>query len=208
VVELLLEAGANTAADDDDGRTGFDHAAAGGITDLEDLLRKAGKPGQPLAYKPASDRSVALHGLSLGMNREEVSSRLPGLNLPPPDRCGLSYVAIPARRLTTLSEFDGVILLRLAFLNGRLVYLHAAYEPRGALESFDRYLTTLSARLRLPNRWRRTSGGFSFDNAHSLAWDGFIVVAGHLKASYVELHDMQAVRTLVRRWEESSADRP
>lgn len=202
VIQLLLDARADTGATDDEGRTSFDYAAAGGITGLEGRLREAGRPGEPPACKLAPAHTVALHGLSLGMTREDVASLLPGLNLPQHDRCGLSYVAIPARRLTTSSpEFDGVSLLRLALLDGRLAYLHVAYEPASPIENFDRYHTTLSARLRLSGRWRRASGGANFDNAHSLSCDGLTVVAGYLRASYVELHDTQALRTLVRRWE-------
>jgi hypothetical protein len=203
MVELLLEAGTDSSVADAEGRTSFDYAAVGGITSLEGLLREVGRPGGPSSCKLVPARSVALHGLSIGMTREDVASRFSGLNLPPPDRCRLSYVAIPARRLTASSrEFDGVSLLRLAFLDGRLAYLHVTYEPGIPVGNFDRYLMTLSAKLGLLGRWRRAYAGAGFDNAHSLSCDGLTAVAGYLRASYVELHDTKALRTLVQRWEE------
>ncbi len=204
LVKILLDAGAKTDATDDEGRTAFDHAAAGGATGFERLLGQLARDGDPRACGLTVTRSPTLGRLSLGMTREEISARLSGLTLPPPDRCGLAYVAIPASRLATPSrEFKGVSLLRLAFVDGQLAYLHIAYEPGSHTKGFDEYLSMLSATLGLRGRWRRAfMGGPGFDNAHSVACDGFTAVAGRLKVPYVELHDTEALRTLVRRWEE------
>jgi hypothetical protein len=205
MVKLLLDAGANPDATDDEGRTAFDHATAGGATGFERLLRQSARASDPRTCGLTVARPPTLGGLSLGMTREDISAHLRGLTLPPPDRCGLSYVAIPAGRLAVASrEFEGVSLLRLAFLDGRLAYLHVAYEPGFHAKSFDEYLSTLSATLGLQGRWRHAlTGGPGFDNAHSVACDGFTAVAGRLKVPYVELHDTEALRSLVRRWEES-----
>jgi hypothetical protein len=203
LVKLLLDAGANRDATDGEGRTAFDHAAAGGATSFERLLRQPTRAGDPQVCGLPLVRSPAPGRLSLGMTREEISVRLRGLTLPPPDRCGLSYFAVPASWLAVASrEFKDISLLRLAFVDGRLAYLHVAYEPDFHAKSFDEYLSMLSATLGLPSRWRRASaGGPGFDNAHSIACDGFTAVAGRLKVPYVELHDTEALRTLVRRWE-------
>jgi serine protease Do len=204
LVKILLDAGANPDATDDERRTAFDHAAAGGATGFERLLGQPARDDDPRVCGLTVARPPTLGGLFLGMTREDISARLRGLTLPPPDSCGLAYVAVPASRLITPSqEFEGISLLRLAFVDGRLAYLHVAYEPGGHAKGFEEYLSTLSATLGLQGRWRRAfTGGSGFDNAHSVACDGFTAVAGRLKVPYVELHDTEALRTLVRRWEE------
>jgi hypothetical protein len=204
LVNLLLDAGASLDITDNEGRTAFDHMAAGGVEGIERLLWKRGRPGERSEGTQSLARPPALYGISLGMTLEEVSARLKGRKLPPPDHCSLSYVAVPASNLAAPSrEVEGVSLVRLAFFDGRLAYLHVAYGPNFPWRSFDEYLSTISATLGLLGRWRRASGSTGFDNAHSVACDGFTVVAGYLKAPYVELHDTNALRTLVRRWEES-----
>lgn len=42
-------------------------------------------------------------------------------------------------------------------------------------------------------------GGPGLEQAHTLTCDGFVVAAGHMSTSYVELHDTQAVQTLLQR---------
>jgi hypothetical protein len=208
LIKLLVEAGADPIAADDDERTAFDHAAAGGVTGLEDVLRGGKNTGAAPACRLAGGRRPALLGLSPGMTREEVGARLRGFTLPPPDRCGLSYVTAPASSLITPPpDSRGVRFLRLAFLDRRLAYLHVSYEPESQAKGFDEYLSTVSAALGFVGRWRRATP-FSHDNAHSISCDGLTAVAGRMKVRsvevpYAELHDAEALRALVRRWEGS-----
>jgi hypothetical protein len=208
LLKLLVEAGADPGAADDEGRTAFDHVAAGGVTGLDEVLWGGKGSREAPACRLTGGRRPALLGLSPGMTREEVSKRLRGLTLPPPDRCGLSYAEVTAGGPVTLpSDSRGVRLLRLAFLDGRLAYAHVGYEPDSRqAEGFDEYLSTVSAALGLAGRWRRATP-FSHDDAHSVSCDGLMAVAGRMKLRsvelpYVELHDAEALRALVRRWGE------
>jgi serine protease Do len=204
LIRLLLDSGADVGATDDKVRTAFDHAAAGGVTGIEPLLRGAAKSRGQSVCDLTVGRSPALRGLRLGMTTEEVSTRLRGLSLPSSDRCGLSYLAVAEKRLALLSrEFEGLSLLRLAFVDGRLAYLHVAYQSEFPWKSFEAYLSTLSASLNLPNDWRRASVYRSLDNAHLISCHRVTAVAGYFKFPYVELHDAEALRTLVRRWDEA-----
>lgn len=207
LIKLLVEAGADPGAADDDGRTAFDHAAAGGVTDIDEVIRKGKGSGEAPACRLTGGRRPALLGLSPGMTREEVSQRLRGLTIPPPDHCGLSYAEVTAGGTVTLPpDSRGVRFLRLAFLDRRLAYLHVSYEPDSQAKGFDEYLSTVSAALGLTGRWRRATP-FSHDDAHSVSCDGLTTVAGRMKLPraelpYVELHDAEALRALMRRWGE------
>jgi hypothetical protein len=150
------------------------------------------------------------------MTREEAGGRLRDLTLPTPDRCGLSSVAVRAGGPVTLPpDSTGARLLRLAFLDGRLAYLHVTDEAGSQAKGIDEYLSTVSSSLGIVGRWRHASPPPAYDDAHSISCDGFTAVAGRMKLSrgelsYVELHDAEALRTLVRRWSESGgqAKRP
>jgi ankyrin repeat protein len=98
LIRLLLHSGADVGATDDKVCTVFDHAAAGGVTGIEPLLRGAVKSGGQSVCDLTVGRSPALRGLRLGMTAEEVSTRLRGLSLPSSDRCGLSYLAVSEKR--------------------------------------------------------------------------------------------------------------
>lgn len=189
VAKLLIEMDADPSTVDDEGLTAFDHAAASGVTGLEEVLRGGKSSSEIPACWPAHGHRPALLGLSLGMTHEEVGARLPGFSLPPPDSRGLSYVAVTTGGSITLPpDYRGVRLLRLAFLDGRLAYVHAAYDPTSADRSFNAHLSAVSAALVLTGRWRRASPLTGHDNAHSMSCDGLTAVAGRLKLSYVELH--------------------
>lgn len=214
LIKLLVDAGADPAAADGNGRTAFDRAASGGVTGLEDVLRGGKNSGAAPACRLTGGRRPALLGLSPGMTREEVSKRLRGLTLPPPDRCGLSYAEVAADGPVALPpEFRGVRFLRLAFLDGRLTYVHVAYEPESQAKGFDEYLATVSAALGITGRWRRATHPPAHDDPHSISCDGVTAVAGRLKLSrsempYAELHDEEALRALVRRWGELQGQPP
>jgi hypothetical protein len=52
--------------------------------------------------------------------------------------------------------------------------------------------------LALPGKWRVTGGGGdNWDHSHVVGCDGFKVMAGYLIGPYVELHDVEALRTVL-----------
>jgi len=104
------------------------------------------------------------------------------------------------RQLTAAARgFEGVALVRLILLDDRVVYLNVGYGREFPFKSFDEYLSTLSSTLGLPGAWRRVAGSADFGQAQSMTCEGFVVAAGRIGSLYVELHDTEATRTLVRR---------
>jgi Trypsin-like peptidase domain/Ankyrin repeats (many copies) len=208
LIKLLLESGADVRATDDKGHTAFDHAAAGGVIGIERLLRETDKSSNQSTCDLTRGHAPSIRGLSLGMTTGDVSSRLGGFSLPSPNRCGLSYIAIPAKRLAMLSrEFEGVSLLRLAFIDGKLTYLHLAYGSEFPWQGINEYLQTVASSLGLSGEWHRTSLYQSLDNARSISCGSYVVIAGYFKIPYVELHDTEALRVLVGRWDEAQRKR-
>jgi ankyrin repeat protein len=199
LILALLNAGADLMAADRQGRTAFDHAAAGGLTGLERLLHVPGKTGLPPACALRVKDAPALRGLRLGMSISEVSARLGRLR-PQPGRCGLSTLYLDSKQLSSVARgFEGVAFARLVFLDDRVVYLNMGYGREFPFKSFDEYLSTLSSTLGLPGRWWRVAGAPDFERAHAMTCEGFVVAAGRVGSLYVELHDTEAARTLVRR---------
>jgi hypothetical protein len=133
------------------------------------------------------------------MSAAEVSARLGGLK-PAPGRCGLSTLSAGGNQLSPLARgFEGVGAVSLVSLDDKVAYLRMTYGREFPLASFDEYLATLSSSLGLPRAWRRAAGGPGLERAHTMTCDGFVVAAGHVTYSYMELHDTQAVQTLLRR---------
>lgn len=158
----------------------------------------AGKAGLPAACGLTLREAPALRGLRLGMSAAEASAKLGGL-APTPGRCGLSTLYAAGSRLSAAQGFEGVGAVRLVFLDGKVVYLHVAYGREFPFRSFDEYLSTLSSSLGLPLVWRRAAGYPGVEAAHAMTCDGFVVAAGRMGVSYVELHDTGAMQTLLRR---------
>jgi len=199
LILALLSAGADLTAADRQGLTAFDHAAAGGLTGFERLLRVPGKTSLPPACTLRVKDAPALRGLRLGMNVSEVSAHLGGLR-PQLGRCGLSTLYLDGKQLSAAGRgFEGIALVRLIFLDDRVAYLNVGYGREFPFKSFDEYLSTLSSTLGLPGRWRRVAGAPDFERAHAMTCEEFVVAAGRVGSLYVELHDTEAVRTLVRR---------
>jgi hypothetical protein len=199
LILALLNAGADLTAVDRQGLTAFDHAAAGGLTGFERLLHVPGKTGLPPACDLRVKDAPALRGLRLGMSVSEVSARLGGLR-PQPGRCGLSRLYLDGKQLSAAARgFEGVALVRLICLDDKVAYLNVGYGREFPFKSFDEYLSTLSSSLGLPGVWRRVAGAPDFERAHAMTCEGFVVGAGRVGSLYVELHDTEAVRTLVRR---------
>ena len=199
LILTLLNAGADLTAVDKQGRTAFDHSAAGGLTGFERLLHMPGKTGLPPACNLRLKDAPALRGLRLGMSVAEVSARLGGLR-PTLGRCGLSTLYLSDRQLLAAGRgFEGVALVRLILLDDRVVYLNVGYGREFPFKSFDEYLSTLSSSLGLAGTWRRVAGAPDFERAHAMTCEGFVVAAGRIGSLYVELHDTEAVQTLVKR---------
>lgn len=199
LILALLNAGADLTATDRQGRTAFDHATAGGLTGFERLLHVPGKTGLPPACDLKLNNAPALRGLRLGMSVSEVSARLGGLRATP-GRCGLSTLYVSGKQLSSATRgFEGVALVRLILLDDKVVYLNVAYGRDFPFKSFDEYLSTLSSSLALPGAWRRVAGSADFEQAQAMTCEGFVVVAGRIGSLYVELHDTEAVQTLVKR---------
>jgi serine protease Do len=199
LILALLAAGADLTATDRQGRTAFDHSDASGLTGFEHLLHVPGKSGLPPACDLRLNNAPALRGLRLGMSVSEVSARLGGLR-PTPGRCGLSTLYLSSRQLPASARgFEGVAVVRMVFLDDKVAYLNVGYGREFPFKSFDEYLSTLSSSLGLPGLWRRVAGSADFEQAQAMTCEGFVVAAGRIGSLYVELHDTEAVRTLVRR---------
>lgn len=199
VLNLLLASGADLTPVDNLRRTAFDHAAEGGLTGFERLLRVPGKEGLPPACNLTLTSAPALRGLRLGMSTAEVSARLGGLQ-PASGRCGLATLSAGGGQLLAPARgFEGIRAVSLMFLDDRVAYINLTYGREFPFASFDEYLAMLSSSLELPRAWRRAAGGPGLERAHVLTCDGFVAAAGHVTYSYVELHDMQAVKTLLQR---------
>jgi S1-C subfamily serine protease len=198
VIRLLLEAGADLAPADNFELTAFDYAARGGLTGFVRLLHLPGKSGPLPACDLTLSNAPALRGLRLGMSASEVSAHLGSLT-PKPGRCGLSTLTVNGSRLASVRGFEGVDSVAAVFLDGRAVYLMVSYGREFPFASFDEYLAALSSRLGLPRAWRRAAGFEGMEEAQAMTCDGFVVAAGHVGSSYVELHDTVAVKTLLRR---------
>lgn len=111
-----------------------------------------------------------------------------------------SFASVPA-------EFEGVIGLRLSFLDDRLAYVRVTYERgSGGATPAEFRVATLS-RLSLPGVWRPLAE-LNAEQAHVIGCDGFKVMAGYRDGPYVELYDTAAVWTLLdRRAEEEDRRR-
>jgi S1-C subfamily serine protease len=198
VIHLLLDSGADLTLRDNFGLTVIDHAARGGFTGFVRLLHMPGKSGSLPACDLKLSGAPALRGLRLGMSAAEVSAKLGGLT-PKPGRCGLSTLTVSGSRLASARGFEGVDSVAAVFLDGRAVYLMVNYGREFPFASFGEYLAALSSRLGLPQAWRRAAGFEGMEEAQAMTCDGFVAAAGHVGSSYVELHDTEAVETLLKR---------
>jgi hypothetical protein len=96
------------------------------------------------------------------------------------------------------AEFEGVLRLRMTFIDERLVYLQMMYD-HSPWKSTDEYLAALSNTLSLSGKWQRATLSTDIGHSHVISCDGFKVMAGTSPAPYIELHDVAALRMIVQR---------
>jgi hypothetical protein len=206
MVLSLLGAGADVNAADREGRTTLDYAATGGLTDFEQLIRQKGRLRDQPACALKLAESPALRGFRLGMSLREVTARFRNFTMPETDSCGrlnldfseewgtLKNLALKPEELTGISR------LRLTFVDERLAYIRVTYSRDSAVSNPQEFRAALSDSLALPGKWRVTGGGGdNWDQAHVIGCDGFKVMAGYWVGPYVELHDVEALRTVLQR---------
>jgi hypothetical protein len=209
MLRLLLEAGADLSLKDSKGLDALDHAAAGGPSGLDRLLPAKSVTGEQSRCDLNMARTPEVRGLRLGMTLREATLRLkPSSSLPDAEWCGRQTLEFdwsddllgqPAPRP---AEFEGVRLVRLGFLDGRLAYFRVTYDQRAAPLTPAQFRSTLSSGLALPGRWRRANAAGEFEPLYSVSCEGFVIVAGYNAGPYVELHDTGAIDLLLRRRKE------
>jgi hypothetical protein len=202
---FLLGVGSDVNAVDKQGLTALDYAAIGGLTDFEQLIRQTGRLRDQTVCALKLTESPALRGFKLGMSFSEVTARFRRFMMPETDSCGRLNLDFNEGRgaLRNLAlkpqELTGVSRIRLTFVDERLAYMRVTYAQVSSTSNPQEFRAALSGSLALPGKWRVTGGGDNWDHAHVIDCDGFKVMTGYLVGPYVELHDVEALRTLLRR---------
>jgi S1-C subfamily serine protease len=205
MLQFLLDAGADVTLTNNKGQTALDYAAASGPADLDRLISHARKSsGQQPTCDLRLEQSPALRGFRLGMSLREVLSHFRRFEMPETDTCGRlnldfndTYGWLRDLALRP-AEFEGILRLRMTFVDERLAYLQMMYD-HSPWKSTDDYLAALSNTLTLPGKWQRATQSTDIGHSHIIGCDGFKVMAGTSPAPYVELHDMAALRMIIQR---------
>jgi len=203
---FLLGAGADVNAVTREGRTALDYAAMSGLTDFDNLIRQRGRLRNESGCALKLTESPVLRGFKLGMSLREVTARFRRFQMPETDSCGRLNLDFSEQwgTLRNLAlkpeELTGLLRLRLTFVDERLAYIRVTYSRESAVSNPQEFRATLSDSLVLPGKWRVAGGGGdNWDQAHVIGCEGFKVLAGYLVGPYVELHDVEALRTLLGR---------
>jgi ankyrin repeat protein len=205
MVQFLLDAGADVTLTNNKGQTALDRAVASGPTDLDRLISHARKaPGQSSTCEMRLEQSPALRGFHLGMSLRDVLSHFRHFEMPETDACGRlnldfndTYGVLRNLALRP-AEFEGILRLRMTFIDERLAYLQMMYD-HSPWQSTDEYLAALSNTLSLPGQWQRATLSSDIGHSHIISCDGFKVMAGTSPAPYVEFHDVAALRMIIQR---------
>lgn len=205
MVLFLLGAGADVNAVDKQGLTVLDYAAKEGLTDFEQLISRTGRLRDQSVCALKLTESPAMRSFRLGMSLREVTARFRHFPMPETDLCGRLTLDFNEGRgeLSKLAlkpqEFTGTSRIRLTFVDGHLAYLRVTYTRESGASNPQEFRAALSGSLALPSKWRVTGDGDNWDSAHIIGCDGFKVITGYLSGPYVELHDVEALRTLLQR---------
>lgn len=213
MVQFLLNAGADTALTDKDGRTAFDYAASSGPTDIDRLFLHSKQVAEHKSTcELTKEQATALRGFRLGMSLREALSHFHRFDTPKTDSCGRLNLDFNdtygnLRRLAIRpQEFEGIRRIRMTFIDERLSYLQVTYD-RSPWKSMDEYLSALSSSLALPGEWQRGAQFPDSNQLHVISCDGFKMMAGYSPAPYLELHDVAALRAVMQRKLETDAER-
>jgi hypothetical protein len=157
MMRLLLEAGADLSLKDSKGRDALDHATMGDPSGLDRLLSAKTATGEQSRCDLNLARTPEVRGLRLGMTLREATSRFkPSSSLPDAEWCGRQTLEFdwsddllgqPAPRP---EAFEGVRLIRLGFLDGRLAYFRVTYDQRAAPLTPEQFRSTLTSSLARP----------------------------------------------------------
>ena len=205
LILFLLGAGADVNAVNKEGRTALDYAALGGLTGFEQLIRQMGRLRDQSVCALKLAESPMLRGFRLGMSLREVTARFHKFTMPETNSCGRLNLEFTEGRGTLKNlalkpeELVGVSRVRLTFIDERLAYLRVTYTSESSPSNLSEFRAALSGSLSLPGKWRVTGGGDNWDQAYVVGCDGFKIMAGYLAGSYVELHDVEALRMLLQR---------
>jgi ankyrin repeat protein len=205
MVQFLINAGTDVTLTNNKGQTALDYAAASGPADLDRLISHARKSsGQQSTCELRLEQSPALRGFRLGMSLRDVLSHFRRFEMPETDTCGRlnldfndTYGVLRDLALRP-AEFEGLLRLRMTFIDERLAYLQMMYD-HSPWKSTDEYLAALSNTLSLPGKWQKATQSTDIGHSHVIGCDGFKVMAGTSPAPYIELHDVAALRMVIQR---------
>lgn len=97
-----------------------------------------------------------LRGFRVGMTVEQVSARLPKLQLRPADEFGFTSLNIFPDYEPGIDKtaFEGVRTVSLEFLDGRVSSLWIGYDKSFKWQTVDEFVAGITTALKLPDAWR------------------------------------------------------
>lgn len=154
-----------------------------------------------LKIEQAND-PAELRGFHLGMNLEQVKTRVPPVQFGRTDNIGVTRTTINPlydSRFDKVS-FADVRSISLDFLDGKLTTLWIGFESSFKWQTVDQFVTGFSQSLKLPASWS------PHKNGRRLKCDGFSVFVSLIAGSpSVRLTDDAAEETIAARREEAVA---
>jgi hypothetical protein len=143
-----------------------------------------------------------LLGFRLGMDFEQVKTRVPQVQLGRADEIGLTKTSINPLYDPRFDKasFAGVRTVSLDFLDGKLTTLWIGYENSFKWQSVNEFIAGISKSLNLPASWSPKKGG------QQLHCDGFTLFVSQIAGSpSIRLTDDAAEESIATRREEAAA---